>query len=59
MNKAFDAVGKDLFEDAPTGWMGVFGQPRPPDRVWMIDADLSATVMTATDNLIYVNDPEP
>lgn len=59
MSKPFDASGKDLFEFAPAGWLGALGQPRPDDRVWMIDADLSATVTTATDKVIYVDDPEP
>lgn len=59
MTFPFDATGKDLFELAPAGWLGVMGEPRPPERVRMIDADLSATVSTATDKVIYVDDPEP
>jgi hypothetical protein len=55
----YDATGKDLFELAPAAWLGILGQPRPQDRVRMIDADLSATVSTATDKVIYVDDPSP
>ena len=57
MTKPFDAVGKDMIEAAPAGWAAVFGQPRPEHRVWAIDADLSATVTTAADKVIYVDDP--
>jgi hypothetical protein len=59
MGTPFDAVGKDLFELAPAGWLGVLGHPRSADRVRMIDADLSSTVSTATDKVIFVDDPEP
>jgi len=59
MSKPFDASGKDLFEFAPAGWLAALGQLRPDDRVRMIDADLSATVTTSTDKVIYVDDPEP
>lgn len=59
MDVSFDALGKDAIEAAPAAWMGVLGQPRPDDRVWLIDADLSATVTTSTDKVIYVDDPAP
>lgn len=59
MTTPYDATGKDLFELSPDGWLGVMGQPRPADKVRMIDADLSATVSTATDKVILVDDPEP
>jgi hypothetical protein len=59
MNKPFDAVGKDAFELAPAGWVAIFGQPRPESQVWLIDADLSGAVTTATDKVFHVNDPEP
>jgi hypothetical protein len=59
MSKPFDAVGKDAFELAPAGWVAIFGQPRAEDQVWLIDADLSAAVTTATDKVFHVNDPVP
>src|SRR5437667_6184403 len=59
MTTLYDATAKDLFELSPDGWLGVMGQPRPADKVRMIDADLSATVSTATDKVIYVDDPQP
>jgi hypothetical protein len=59
MATPFDAAGKDLIEFAPADWLAHFGQPRPPELVRVIDADLSATVTTATDKVIRVDDPEP
>jgi hypothetical protein len=59
MSKPFDAVGKDLIEAAPAAWLAILGQPRPDDKVWVIDADLSSTVTTATDKVLHVDDPEP
>jgi hypothetical protein len=59
MATPFDAVGKDLVEFAPEAWLAFLGQPRPADRVRVVDADLSATVTTSTDKVIRVDDPEP
>lgn len=55
----FDAVGKDMVEFGPAGWVAFLGRPRPDELVRLIDADLSATVSTATDKIIRVDDPEP
>src|SRR5688572_8937514 len=55
----FDAVGKDLVEFSPVGWVTFLDCPRPADRVHVIDADLSATVSTATDKVVRVDDPTP
>lgn len=59
MATPFDAAAKDLIEMAPADWLAFLGQPRPPELVRVIDADLSATVTTATDKVIRVDDPEP
>jgi len=59
MATPFDAAAKDLVEMAPADWLAFLGQPRPPELVRVIDADLSATVTTATDKVIRVDDPEP
>jgi hypothetical protein len=59
MATPFDAAAKDLIEMAPADWLAFRGQPRPPELVRVIDADLSATVSTATDKVIRVDDPEP
>ena len=55
----FDATGKDMFEFEPSDLLILLGQPRPPEIVRMVDADLSATVTTASDKVIYVDDPVP
>jgi hypothetical protein len=59
MATPFDAAAKELVEMAPADWLAFLGQPRPPELVHVIDADLSATVTTATDKVIRVDDPEP
>jgi hypothetical protein len=59
MATPFDAAAKDLIEMAPADWLAFLGQPRPPELVRVIDADLSATVTTSTDKVIRVDDPEP
>lgn len=59
MATPFDAVGKDLVEFAPDAWLAFLGRPRPADRVRVVDAELSATVSTATDKVIRVDDPDP
>jgi hypothetical protein len=59
MATPFDATGKDLIELGPADWLAFLGQPRPPELVRVIDADLSATVSTSTDKVIRVDDPEP
>ena len=59
MATPFDAAAKDLIEMAPADWLAFLGQPRPPEFVRVIDADLSATVSTSTDKVIRVDDPEP
>jgi hypothetical protein len=59
MATPFDASAKDLIELGPADWLAFLGQPRPPELVHVIDADLSATVSTATDKVIRVDDPEP
>jgi hypothetical protein len=59
MATPYDAVGKDLVEFAPEAWLAFLGQPRPADKVRVVDADLSATVSTSTDKVIRVDDPEP
>ena len=59
MATPFDAPAKDLIEMAPADWLAFLGQPRPPELVRVIDADLSATVTTSTDKVIRVDDPEP
>jgi hypothetical protein len=59
MATPYDAAAKDLIELAPADWLAFLGQPRPPELVRVIDADLSSTVSTATDKVIRVDDPEP
>lgn len=59
MATPFDAAAKDLIEMAPADWLAFLGQPRPPELVRVIDADLSATVTTSTDKVIRVDDPDP
>jgi hypothetical protein len=59
MATPFDAAAKDLIEMAPADWLAFLGQPRPPELVRVIDADLSATVTTSTDKVIRVDDLEP
>src|SRR6476646_1060035 len=59
MATPYDAAAKDLIELAPADWLAFLGQPRPPELVRVIDADLSATVTTMTDKVIRVEDPEP
>jgi hypothetical protein len=59
MATPFDATGKDLIELGPADWLAFLGQPRPPELVRVIDADLSATVTTATDKVIRIDDPQP
>src|SRR4051794_11669524 len=59
MATPFDAAAKDLIEMAPADWLAFLGQPRPPELVRVIDADLSATVTTSADKVIRVDDPEP
>jgi hypothetical protein len=58
MATPFDAAAKDLIEMAPADWLAFLGQPRPPELVRVVDADLSATVSTSTDKVIRVDDPE-
>ncbi len=59
MGPKYDAVGKDLLELDPAAWLAFLGHPEPADRVSLIDADLSATVTTATDKVISVAGPDP
>ena len=59
MATPFDAAAKDLVEMAPADWLAFLGQPRPAELVSVIDADLSATVTTATAKVIRVADPDP
>jgi hypothetical protein len=59
MATPFDAAAKDLIDMAPADWLAFLGQPRPPELVRVIDADLSTTVTTSTDKVIRVDDPEP
>jgi hypothetical protein len=55
----YDPPGKELIEFDPAGWLTFLGEPRPADRVTLIDAELSGTVTTSTDKVIRVDDPEP
>lgn len=59
MEIKYDATGKDMIELDPAGILSLLSKPRPPDRVRLIDADLSSTVTTSTDKVIYVDDPVP
>jgi hypothetical protein len=54
----FDATSKALVELAPADWLTFLGQPRPPEAVTAIDADL-ATVSVSADKVLRVADPEP
>lgn len=58
MSKPFDATSKDLIESAPADWVTYLGQPTPPDKMSVIDADLSA-VTAAADKVIRVVDGDP
>lgn len=58
MNGEYDSTSKDLLEVAPADLLAWLGQPRPPERVRTIDADVS-TVATAADKVIWIDDPEP
>src|ERR1700753_2414720 len=59
MATPYDAVGKDLVEVDPTACLTFRGRPRPGELVRLIDADLSATISTATHKIVRVDDPEP
>ena len=58
MSGKYDVVSKDLVEVNPADVLEVIGQKRPPERVRVIDADLS-TVSSAADKVVWVDDPEP
>ena len=58
MGMPYDSSTKNLIELAPADWLAFLGQPRPPELVHVIDADLSATASTATDKVIRVEDAE-
>jgi hypothetical protein len=55
VSKPYDAAGKDLLAADPAGWAAFLGVVRPPDRVDVVDSDLS-TVTAAADKVIRVKD---
>lgn len=58
MSADYDVTGKDLLEINPADWLSFLGQPRPPERVRTIGAELS-TIVRAADKVLWVDDPEP
>jgi predicted transposase YdaD len=58
MARPYDATGKDLIELAPAGWLEFLGVSRPPERVSVVDAEVS-TVTAAADKVIRVEDDPP
>lgn len=58
MSKPYDAAAKDLLQADPAGWAAFFGAVRPPDRVAVIDSDLS-TVTAAADKVLHIKDAPP
>jgi hypothetical protein len=58
MARPYDVTGKELLEASPSDWLGYFGQPRPPEKVRVIDSDVS-TVTLVADKVIRVEDDEP
>jgi predicted transposase YdaD len=57
VSKPYDATTKDLLEIAPADWLAFLGHPAP-ERVRLIDADLS-TVTTAADKVLLVEEDPP
>ncbi|MCE9530605.1 MAG: hypothetical protein K8T89_05675 [Planctomycetes bacterium] len=58
MNRPYDVTSKDLLEISPADWLAWLGQPRPPELVRAIDADVSTISMSA-DKVLFVDDPSP
>jgi hypothetical protein len=58
VSKPYDATGKELLQTDPVGWAAFLGAVRPPDRVKLIDSDLS-TVTAAADKVIRIEDDAP
>src|SRR5207237_1437777 len=53
VSKPYDAAGKELLLTDPDGWAALLGAVRPPDRVDVIESDMS-TVTSAADKVIRV-----
>jgi len=58
MNKPYDATTKTLFEFDPAAWAAFLGIHRSPDRIRIVDADLS-TITTAADKVLRIEDESP
>jgi predicted transposase YdaD len=58
VSKPYDATAKDLLEADPAGMAALIGVVRPPEKVRLIDSDVS-TVSAVTDKVIRIGDDEP
>ena len=58
MSKPFDAGSKTMLELGPAAWLGLFGTPRPAERLTIIPAELSSITAMA-DHVVRVEDPAP
>jgi predicted transposase YdaD len=56
--KPYDATAKELLQTDPAGWAAFLGIARPPDRVKLIESELS-TVTAAADKVIRIEDDPP
>jgi predicted transposase YdaD len=56
--KPYDATAKELLQTDPVGWAALLGVARPPDRVKLIESELS-TVTAAADKVIRIEDDPP
>jgi predicted transposase YdaD len=57
VSKPFDVSSKTLIETAPGDWLAYLGQPRPPELVTVVDANVS-TATNEADKVIHIADPE-
>jgi hypothetical protein len=58
MSKPYDAAAKELFELDPAGWAALLGVTAPPDRIRLIDSELS-TASAAADKVVWVDADPP
>jgi predicted transposase YdaD len=56
--KPYDATSRDLLEFEPADWVRFLGATCSPDRVHLVDTDLSSVTAEA-DKVIRVEDPSP
>ena len=55
MGKPYDATGKELLQSDPVGWASFLGVIREPNRIRLIDSELS-TITAAADKVLKIED---